>query len=269
MPLPIQSNLPAQKVGNDLSKLSKRIRGHYERLSSGRRINSAKDDPAGLAISTRLRAQLAGYGQATQSASNGLSLASVADAGVGQVSELVGKLKQLSVQSKNGTLSEQDKQSLQNEADQVLEQIDQIAGSTDFNGISLLDGSVTSVEFDVSGGNGGGGVSLSLGGANAKSLGLDGFDLDGAGASGALDAALSQLGGLSAKLGATSNRLESSSNVLGEQISALTDAESRIADADIAKEQAELIRDRIRQEAALSIGAQANIQPKNALSLLK
>lgn len=266
MAFPISSGSSSLTAQHQLTKLSDRIRDHHKKLSSGLRIGSAKDDAAGLAISERLRAQISGFSQSTQNVSYGISLAQTAESGLGQISDIVSKLKQLSVQAKNGTLNDADKQSLQGEADQLLEQIDQIAGSSDFNGVSLLDGSTTSVELDVGGGSGS--YSIQLGGATASSLGLSGFDLDGAGSVDALDQALAKVSGLKTHLGAAANVLDHTVGQLNSQITALTEAESRIRDVDVAEESALLVQDQVKNQAALSIAAQANLQSGKTLSLL-
>ncbi len=266
MPLPLNTNTPSLTARDHLRSLSDRVRDHFRRQSSGLRIATAKDDAAGLAISERLRAQIAGYSQSTQNVSYGISLASTAEAGLGQISDIVGKLKELSVQAKNGTLSDADKQSLQSEADQLVEQIDQIAGSSSFNGLSLLDGSTSSVELDV--GGGGSSTSIELGSATASSLGLSGFDLDGAGAADALSKALEKVSGYQTKLGAAESVLGHTVGALNAQISSLTAEESRIRDLDYAESQSLLVQDQVKSQASLSILAQANLSASKTLPLL-
>jgi flagellin len=272
MGLFVNHNPPSIRSGHQLSRIHDRLQQSTARLSSGSRIPSASADAAGLMISEALRAQVASLGQSSRNAYDGVSVAQTAEGSLGEISDILGRLQELSVQAGNDTLSDADRETLQNEAADLISQIDQIARSSDFNGINLLDGSVSSLSIDVGGGADGHGIQIALDSVTSESLGLSGFDLGPGGDRGAALSALSQaadsVGQFRARLGSSENRLSSSIRQVDQQITSLTDAESRIRDADIAHESAQRTQLKIQAQATLAIHAQANLQPKSVLSLL-
>lgn len=244
-----------------------RASASLRRLAASQRIERAADDPAGLAMSERLRAEVASLGRSSQNALGGVSLARTADAGLERIGELAGRLKELSVQAGNGTLSDADKQILQDEAEQVLADIDQVAASTDFNGVDLLDGSQASVEVDAGEGSA---VDVELGSASASALGLGSLDLtaDPSGAIDRVDQAIQAVSARRASLGSSEGRLLRAADELDRRRIELTGAESRIRDLDVAREASRLASARIGADAATAIHAQASLQPRVLLGLL-
>jgi len=166
----ISTNFASLQAQNNLSKSQNSLQTSIERLSSGMRINSAADDAAGLAISDRMSAQISGLQQASRNANDGISLAQTADGALASVSSNLQRIRQLAVQSANSTNSSSDRQSLNQESQQLLNEIQRVAGTTQFNGLNLLDGSFQATQFQV-GANAGQTISVSLSGATTASLG--------------------------------------------------------------------------------------------------
>jgi flagellin len=172
MALSIVNNMASLNAQGNVNKTQSSLEKSLERLSSGLRINSAKDDAAGLAISNRMTAQVTGMNQAVRNANDGISLAQTAEGALGEVNTNLQRLRELAVQAANASNSDEDRVALQEEAAQLLEAIDSIAGDTEFNGITLLDGSFTKQTFQV-GANAGQTMSISMGSAKTSDLGTD------------------------------------------------------------------------------------------------
>ena len=149
MPLTINTNIASLDAQNNLSKSQGSLQTSLQRLSSGLRINSAKDDAAGLAISQRFQAQISGDSRASQNANDGISLAQTAEGGLSTSGDLLQRIRVLAVQSANGSNSDSDRQSIQNEVSSLTSELDRVATSTQFNGQNVLDGSLTSTQFQV------------------------------------------------------------------------------------------------------------------------
>src|SRR5471032_2214357 len=149
MPLTINTNIASLDAQNNLSKSQGSLQTSLQRLSSGLRINSAKDDAAGLAISQRFQAQISGDARASQNANDGISLAQTAEGGLSTSGDLLQRIRVLAVQSANGSNSDSDRQSIQNEVSSLTSELDRVATSTQFNGQNVLDGSLTSTQFQV------------------------------------------------------------------------------------------------------------------------
>lgn len=257
--MPIIGNSLSLATNKNLNRLSDRLDASRRKLSSGRRLDRASDGAAELAMAERFRAQIVGLTQSTRNVQDGISLTQTADAGLSRISELAGRVKELSVQAGNGTLSAEDKQILQDEVDQVLQDIDQIAASTDFNGKDLLSGEEGAVDIDTGDGSS---VSVDLGDASSSALGFSSLDLtvDAKSAIDQADAAIQSVAQRRASLGAAENRLQSAGSQLDRQVVELTGAESRIRDVDVARESSRLIQNRIGLDAAVAVHAQANLQ---------
>lgn len=274
MALVINNNVASLNARQNLAQVTNNLSKNYKRLSSGLRIATASDDAAGLAISERLRSRIKGLNQASRNANDGISLTQTAEGSLNEVSSILNRLRELSVQANNGTLSDTDKDSLQVEFSELVSEIDRIAQSVDFNGINLLDGQNTSVEFAVGTGTTAGidTISVTLDSIRTSDLSLSTLDIGSSGdistAINSIDAAINTVSEFRGRLGASENRLSSTINNLAVQVETLTAAESRIRDVDVASESADLTRNSIVQQAALSILAQANVQPQSALSLL-
>jgi len=274
MPLRINSNLSSINAQRGLSSVTTRLERNFSRLSSGLRVANAADDAAGLGISERLRAQVRSLTQAQRNANDGISLVQTAEGALNEVSNILIRMRELAVQQNNGTTSDADKDTLDQEFQDLIAEIDRIAGATDFNGTTLLDGANSSIAFQVgSGTSGNDSISVGLASALTSDLGVDSLDISSAGSAttaiAAIDTAIDTVTSTRGDLGAAQNRLQSTITNLGVQIESLSAAESRIRDVDVAFETADLTRNSILQQAALSILAQANLQPQAALALLQ
>ncbi len=149
MPSIINTNLPSLNTQRNINSSQSALNTSLQRLSSGLRVNSAKDDAAGLAIAERMSAQVRGLGVAARNANDGVSLAQTAEGALGKIGEMVQRMRELAVQSSNATNNANDRIALQAEVAQLKEEIDRVAGSSSFNGTKLLDGSFTSAKFQV------------------------------------------------------------------------------------------------------------------------
>ncbi|MBP8301422.1 MAG: flagellin FliC [Planctomycetes bacterium] len=274
MGLRINTNIASLNAQRNLATITDRLAVHYKRLSTGLRITSAADDAAGLAISERLRAQVRSLDQAKRNAQDGISLVQTGEGALNEVGDILIRLRELAVQASNGSVSSQDRTTLNDEFQQLVQEVDRIGRASQFNGIHLLDGSSSSVSFQIGLGITSGVDTLTAGLSPvlATSLGLDVLGVTNVGSATssltALDSAINNLSRVRGSFGAMQNRLEHTINYLGVQAENLSAAESRIRDVDIAKETAELARDQILQQAAIAVLAQANSQPQLMLRLL-
>ncbi len=274
MAIRINTNIPSLNAQRNLSKIQELLAGNFRRLSTGLRIASAADDAAGLAMSERLRAQIRSLDQAQRNANDGISLAQTGEGALDEVNNILVRLRELSIQASNGTVSDADKDILQEEFQSLRAEIDRIALSTKFNDINLLDGSQAAVTFHVGSGTSAAAnqISVNLDPTLATSLSLDGLDIGSTGdpsaAIAAIDTAVNTVSSLRGRLGATQNRLQSTVNNLSVQVESLSAANSRIRDVDVAYETAQLTRNSILQQINIALLAQANALPQSALALL-
>ena len=274
MGLRVNTNIISINAQRNLAAVTDKLAGNYRRLSTGLRIATAADDAAGLAISERLRAQVASLDQAKRNANDGISFVQTAEGALNEVSSILVRLRELAVQSANGSVSNTDKDTLDQEFQSLVDEVNRIGRSTDFNGVKLLDGSTSSVSFQVGIGSTAGldTLSISLTPSLSTSLGLNSLDIGSGGSTSTaitnIDAAINTVSGLRGSLGAVQNRLGSTINNLAVQVENLSAAESRIRDVDVAYETAQLTRNSILQQAAISVLSQANAQPQTALTLL-
>jgi flagellin len=262
-----QRNLMGTKLGLDKS---------LERLSSGYRINRAGDDAAGLAISENLRAQIRGLKQASRNAQDGVSLVQVAEGSLNEISSILIRLRELSVQAASDTIGPVERQFLNVEYDQLVSEIDRIADGTEFNGTQLLSGTGSILDFQVGTRNDPNIDRLSFDAskadANSAALGVNLTSVaDKASAQNALsaiDQAIVSVSAMRADFGAIQNRLQSTISNLAVSVENMAAANSRIRDVDVAEETAELTRNNILLNAGSSVLAQANQTAQTALSLL-
>ncbi len=264
----INTNVMSLNAQRNLTSSQNDLATSIQRLSSGLRINSARDDAAGLAIADRMTAQIRGLNQAVRNANDGISLAQTAEGAMQEVTNNLQRIRELAVQAANGTNSTSDLDALQAEVTQRLAEVDDIANNTEFNGQTLLDGTYT-FTFQV-GANGGQTLDITTTAMDTATLAVAGVDVsvDPAGAITAVDAALDVVNGDRADLGAVQNRLESKIASLQTTSENLSAARSRIRDADFAAETAALTRAQILQQAGTAMLAQANTAPQSVLSLL-
>lgn len=280
MSLNINTNIPSLDAQRNLNKTQASLQTSLARLSSGLRINSAADDSAGLAISTKMNAQVKSMNQAVRNANDGISLLQTADGALGEITNILGRMRELSTQASNGTLSTSDHDYIGNEFSQLQDEITRIATSASFNGQDLLTGTggVTGTfTIQVGAGTTAGvdTIDLALGAtaSDAAGLGVDAAAVDTAAtattATGLIDAALDTVNGLRSNIGAYQNRLTSTINNLQVAVENTTAAQSRIQDVDVAAETANMTSKNILAQAGVSILAQANQQPQLALKLLQ
>lgn len=274
MGLRVNTNVASLNAQRNLATVSKDLGNSFRRLATGLRVATAADDAAGLAISERLRSQIRSNEQAKRNANDGISLAQTAEGALSETSNILIRLRELAVQSSNGTVSSQDKETLQAEFTSLVNEVNRISASTEFNNIKLLDGSSSTISFQIGAGVDAGvnQIQVSLSPALSTSLGLSTLDIGSGGdtslALSQIDSAINSISGLRGNLGAVQNRLNSTISNLGAQVENLSAANSRIRDADIAYETANLTRNQILQQASISILSQANASPQSALSLL-
>ncbi len=274
MGLRVNTNIASLNAQRHMANVTNRIQGNYSRLASGLRIASAADDAAGLAISERMRSQIRSFSVAARNAQDGLSLAQTAEGALGEVSNILSRMRELAMQSSNGTLSGNDRTTIDAEFEELKSEINRIATETEFNGTALLEGTNTAVTIQV-GIDAGETIQLAMVDVQTGATGLNVAALDTADqanavtALGAIDTAIDTVNGARGTLGAGQNRLSSTLRSILNVRENLSAAESRIRDVDVASETADLTKNSIMQQAAVSVLQQANTQPQVALSLLQ
>jgi flagellin len=269
MSLRITHNVEAMNSYNSLSKTSTAISKSMQRLSSGYRINNAADDAAGLGISESMRSQIRGLGQAQKNIQDGASMVQTAEGNLDEVHSMLQRVRELAVQYKNGSLDTNARTSIQNEANQLASEITRIGNSASFNGINLLDGSTSTVSFQV-GANDGQQIGVSLVDL-ATTVGTSYSTLSAAGTTdiSEIDAAITAVSTARANFGAVQNRLDHSLSVAGTYQENLTAAESRIRDVDLAAEMIQFTKNQVLSQAGSSMLSQANQGSQSVLSLLR
>lgn len=280
----INHNIAALTAYRNMTRAGNMVTRAIERLSSGLRINRAADDPAGLAISERMRAQIRGLQQASRNAQDGISLLQTAESALNETHAMIQRIRELVIQGHNGTLSDADRRTIQQEIDQLIEEIGGIANRTEFNTRKLLDGSCDSGAgkglWLQLGANAGQGMYIHFSNMSASTLGAGagrGFALSGVNIltnsyddnMAVVDQALADVSSERGRLGAYINRLEHTINNLDTTAENLIAAESRIRDADMAREIMELVKYSILQQVAMAMFVQANQQAQNVLWLLR
>ena len=274
MGLRVNTNIASLSAQRALANVTSKLNSSFRRLSTGLRITTAADDAAGLAISERLRAQIRSLDQAQRNTNDGISLAQTAEGALDEVNNILIRLRELSIQSANGTVSNADKNTLQEEFVALRDEINRIGLSTEFSNIKLLDGSSSVVVFHIGAGNVAAvnQISVSLDPVLSTSLALNTLDIGSGGdqslAIAQIDSAINTVSSLRGTLGAVQNRLNFTIRNLAVQAENITAFNSRIRDVDVAFETARLTRNSILQQAAIAILAQANLQPQAALALL-
>lgn len=262
-----QRNLRLTKLAMDKS---------LEKLSSGQRINRAGDDAAGLAISENLKAQIRGLKQAKRNAADGVSLVQIAEGALSEVSNILVRLRELSVQAASDTIGPTERKFLNVEFEQLTSEVDRIASSTEFNRVPLLNG--TGAVFDIQIGTRNDPISdrltfdASSADVNVAALGLNlasvADKISAQNSLSAIDQAIISVSGIRADFGALQNRLQSTINNIDISIENLSAANSRVRDTDVASETAELTRNNILVQAGTSVLAQANQSTTSALTLI-
>ena len=277
----INTNIGAMKASNAANQASKALGTAMERLSTGKRINSAKDDAAGLAIATSMTSQVKGMGQAIRNANDGISLAQTAEGALGELTNMVQRVRELAVQSASGTYGDTDRDNMQKEVDQLAAQIDSVMKNTKFNGVEVFDdgtanaGAARTVNIQASA-DSGQQIALTIDALDVSTM-HDGTNVvasvdtasDAATTITNSDTLLTAISGARATLGAGQSRLESAVNGLNSNITNLADARSRIEDTDYSAETTALAKAQILSQASSAMLAQANQSQQNVLSLLR
>lgn len=274
MGLRVNTNVASLNAQRNLSVSTNKLNRSLERLSSGLRITRASDDAAGLAISERFRAEIRSLAQAERNANDGVSLLQVAEGALNETSSILIRLRELAVQSANGTLGQGERDALNDEFQAQIAEINRIAAVTSFNGTQILNTTGTSITFQV-GANNTADDQITVTGvdATASGVGVSSFDISSlSGAQAALSGlttAINTVASLRGQFGAAQNRLESAIRSIQISIENTSAAESRIRDVDIASETAELTKNQVLQSAGISVLAQANTSTQSVLQLLQ
>ncbi len=268
----INTNVMSLNSQRQLNRSQSSMMTAVERLSSGMRINRAKDDAAGLAISEKFTSQIRGLNQAIRNANDGVSFVQTAEGGLDEISSQLQRMRELAVQSANGTYSNTNRSALNAEFQQLGQEIGRIAANTDFNGVKVLSSSATfqmqvgweaNQTIDINGVSAAGGaVGTATAGSITTSANAQTSITN-------LDAAIQAVASQRAEFGAKQNRLESAIRNLSNVSENQSAARSRIRDTDFAQETAELTRAQILQQAGVAMLAQGNALPQNVLSLLR
>lgn len=277
MGLRIATNIASQEVQKNLRANSAEQTDELSKLSSGKRITKSADDAAGLAIATNLEAQTRGLRQATRNASDGISLVQTAEGGLNETTNILVRLRELSVQAASDTVGEAERGYLDKEYQQLIAEVDRISESTTFNGTKLLNGDSgkgtldfhvgafageqNKIQFDADQSN-----------ASASAVGISGLNVqskdDASSSIQSVDEAIEKVSGLRANLGSIQSRLQSTVSNLEVQTINQDSARSQIADVDVAESSAKLAAMNVVKSAAISTLAQANQMPNNALRLV-
>jgi flagellin len=271
----INHNIAALNTHRQLNTATSAQGKSMEKLASGLRINKAGDDAAGLAISEKMRGQIRGLDMASKNAQDGISLIQTAEGALNETHSILQRMRELAVQSSNDTnTATEDRAALQDEFTELRNEIDRISDQTEFNTKKLLNGSVSSVTFQI-GANSTQTLTVNLLDMDSTALGINTIDIS-SGTAGdisahisTLDAAINEVSDFRSNLGANQNRLEHTINNLGTASENLTAAESRVRDVDMAKEMMEQTKNSILSQAAQAMLAQANQQPQGVLQLLR
>ena len=281
MPQTINTNIASLNAQRNLNSSQSALATSMQRLSSGLRVNSAKDDAAGLAIAERMNAQVRGMNVAVRNANDGISLAQTAEGALAKVGDSLQRMRELAVQARNSTNSNDDKNSLHKEFQQLQAEISRVLGGTTFNGQSVLGPASTTLTFQV-GANTTADDTITVPATNMVSDAtivvitgtastIDSSSTEGSIATviNSIDAALNSVNNTRATFGATQSRFDAVISNLQQSVENQSAARSRIMDADFAAETAALSRAQILQQAGNAMVAQANQLPQQVLSLLR
>ncbi len=273
----IGTNIASIRAANASRSANMELQTAMERLSTGKRINSAKDDAAGLAIASTMQASIRGMNQAVRNSNDGISYAQTAEGALGEISNMLQRIRELAVQSASGTYGVDDRANLNTEVTALKAQITTVLATTEFNGTRIFNSAATGTTYTAQAGA----LAIQTGSKAADQVTLNFTALADLGATTAVDTAanagtamtavdtaLKGLNTTRASLGASQNRLESVVNNLNNNVTNLTDARSRIEDADFSVETASLAKAQILSQASTAMLAQANQSQQGVLKLL-
>lgn len=276
MGLRIGTNLASMSAQRALSKTNFELSKTYQRLASGNRIINSGDDAAGLSISDNLKAQVRSWRQAERNTNDGISFVQVAEGGLYEISNILVRMRELSIQASSDTIGDREREFINSEVQALTSEVDRIANSTNFNGTPLLNGEAPNspltiqvgirnqnadrIEFDTNENN-----------VTAGQIGVDGVSATNADDARSMidtvDEAMNRVSASRARLGAMQNKLHSTVNNIGIVKENLEQARSRVADVDVAEATSDLVKDTILSQAGLAVLAQANNSPRETLRL--
>jgi flagellin len=274
MALNIQTNVAAMEAGRAVGRNQKALMGSFNKLSSGFRVNSAADDAAGLAISESMKSQIRSYTVAERNAGDGISMAQTAEGALGEVHEVLGRMRELAMQASNGSLGSEDRGYINKEFTKLGAEVDRIQQSTKFNNKELISANTTDAvtfqvglndeTFDK--------ISVSFNNldvSDAIAAKVDGDNTDNALASLAtIDTAIASVSDKRAEFGASINKMEVATNNIQTMRLNISAANSRIRDVDVASESAQMAKNQVLSQASVSVLAQANQLPQLAFGLI-
>lgn len=274
MALVIQTNTAAMAAQKNLQTNQKQLAGSFQKLSSGFRVNTAADDAAGLAVSESMKSQIRSFTVAERNAGDAVSMAQTAEGALGDVHDILGRMRELAVQSSNGSLTNNDRGYLNQEFGALKSEVTRIQGSSKFNGVSLLQTAPSTVKFQVGLNNvGSDQIDVTFGGVSLTNV-ASGGSADVSGQTAALttlatiDSAIGNVSSYRSKFGAAMNRLDvATSNIQTMRLN-ISAANSRIRDVDVASETSALARNQVLSQAGASILAQTNQLPQLAFGLI-
>jgi len=270
----INTNVKSIMAQNALTVNNRALSKAMEQLSTGKRINGAADDAAGLAIASRMQAQIRGLNQGIRNANDATSMIQTAEGATKEISNMLERMRELAVQAANDTYGTEDREAIQTEVDQLDEEITRIATNTEWNGKKILGADAGQYTYQVgSGSTTTSSVSLTFDAMSSGALSVDSLSMVSFGSAqdaiSKLDVAIQAVDTFRATLGAKINRMNSAADNLANVSMNTAASRSRIEDADYAQATTELARTQIIQQAATAMLAQANQQPQSVLSLLK
>ncbi len=279
MAMVINTNVASINTQRRLTDTNNALSVSMQRLSSGLRVNSARDDAAGLAIANGMTSQIRGMGVAIRNANDGISLAQTAESAMGVITDTMQRMRDLAVQAANtGAVSDSDREKLQTEFKQLNDELSRVVKNTEFNGKKILNGSLSGgVDFQIGANTAAdnqiaidiANVSVTLADVTAASIGSNASGADVLSAINVIDSAIKGIDTARAKLGAVQNRFTTTISNLQASVENQSAARSRIVDTDFAMETAALSRNRILQQAGTAMLSQANQSPNAVLGLLR
>lgn len=276
----INTNIDSQKATNSLGKTNTMLSKSYERLSTGLRINRASDDAAGLAISSKLQANITSYNQAIRNGNDAVSVIQTAEGGLNEIYNNLSRIRELAVQGSSGTVTDAERSYINSESVALLTEITRIANTSTFNGAALINGaSATGTGFltmDIQVGilnSAADRITLNFSSATSNALGVNTIVLNTSGNAqssiASIDSAISLVSNIRSIMGSNQNRLNSAISSMQTMVENMSAANNQIRDVDFATETANMSRYQVLQQAGISILSQANSAPQNALSLLR
>ena len=272
----MKTNIQALDAQGKLNSTQMEVNKSFQRLSSGFRINSAADDAAGLAISEHMKSQIRSYTVAERNANDAISMTQTAEASLGDMHDILGRMRELAMQASNGDMTQTDRGYIDTEFQSLKAEMGRIEGSSKFNGKQLVTATASNITFQIGLDNTASDqITLTFGGLNLSTLLATASSLGGASAGNALgalstiDNAIEDISNNRAKYGATLNRLDITISSIQTMRLNITAANSRIRDVDVADETANLSKNQVLAQAGVSVLAQANQLPQLALKLLQ